>query len=183
MQKKRAYFLSAALIILCCSWSGSFTASTQFDDKGKVGTWTTGPVARRHEQSENPHLKVVRVAKQKGFDRVVFEFTGPMPNYSIRYLKGRFFEDEGGSHRIRIAGKSFMQITFNQIPMDEIQAGFSTGKNFSPEGRLKLPALQEVQEKTLFEGFYDFLLGIRSRRAFRVTELSNPARVVIDFKH
>jgi len=40
-----------------------------------------------------------------------------------------------------------------------------------------------VQEKTLFEGFYDFLLGVKSRRAFRVTEFSNPARVAIDFKH
>ena len=183
MAKDLVLCIAAALTILCFSWSGSFTAWAQFDDNGKVGTWTTGPVARRHEQSENPHLKVVRVAKQKRFDRLVFEFTGPMPNYSIRYLKGRFYEDEGGSHRIRIAGTAFMQVTFNQIPMDEIQAGFSTGKKFSPEGRLKLPALQEVQEKTLFEGFYDFLLGIRSRRAFRVTELQNPARVVIDFRH
>ena len=180
MQKKIRRLLSAALIILCGS---SLSASAQFDDQGRVGTWTTGRVARRHEQTENPHLKVVRVAKQKGFDRVVFEFTGPMPNYSIRYLKGGFYEDEGGSHRIRIAGKSFLQITLNQIPMDEIQAAFSTGMNFAPEGRLKLPALQEVQEQTLFEGFYDFLLGVKSRRAFRVTEFQNPARVAIDFKH
>ena len=79
--------------------------------------------------------------------------------------------------------RSFLQITFNQIPMDEMQAAFSTGKSFAPEGRLKLPALQEVQEKTLFEGFYDFLLGVRSRRAFRVIELSNPARLAIDFRH
>ena len=125
----------------------------------------------------------MRAAKQKGFDRVVFEFEGPMPNYSIRYLKGRIFEDEGGPHRIRMAGKAFIQITFNQIPMDEIQAGFSTGKSFSPEGKLKMAALLEVQEKTLFEGFYDFLLGIKSRRAFRVTELSHPSRLAIDFKH
>ena len=182
MKPEFARRLGTAFIILCGLSAGSFSASAQFDDQGKVGAWTTAPVARRHEQLENPHLRVVRVAKQKGFDRVVFEFTGPMPNYNIWYLRGRIFEDEAGPHRIRMAGKAFMQITFNQIPMDEIQAGFCSGRNFSPEGKLTTPILLEVQEKTLFEGTYDFLLGIKSRRAFRVTEFSHPARVAIDFK-
>jgi hypothetical protein len=176
-------FAVALFLILGCSWAGSFSAAAQFRDLGKVGSWTTGPVERRHEQSENPHLRVVRAAKQNGFDRVVFEFTGPMPNYSLKYLKGRVFDDEDGPHRIRIAGNAFIHVTFNQLPADEVQAGFSSAKNFSPVGRLKLRALFEVQEKTLFEGFYDFLLGIKSRRAFRVTELQDPARVAIDFKH
>jgi hypothetical protein len=176
-------FTAALFLILCCSWSGSFSAAAQFRNLGRVGSWTTGPVERRHEQSENPHLRVVRAAKQNGFERVVFEFTGPMPNYSIKYLKGRIFDDLDGSHRIRIAGNAFVQVTFNQLSADEVQAGFSSARNFSPEGRLKLRALLEVQEKTLFEGFYDFLLGVKSRRAFRVTELQNPARVAIDFKN
>jgi hypothetical protein len=176
-------FAAALFLILCCSWSGSFSVAAQFREIGKVGSWTMEPVERRHEQSENPHLRVVRAANQNGFDRVVFEFTGPMPNYSIKYLKGRIFDDLDGSHRIRIAGNAFIHVTFNQLSADEVQAGFSSANNFSPEGKLKMPALREVEERTLSEGFYDFLLGIKSRRSFRVTELQNPARVAIDFKH
>ena len=39
-----------------------------------------------------------------------------------------------------------------------------------------------VEAAGFFEGHYDFLLGLRSRRLFRVTELANPSRLVIDFK-
>jgi len=35
----------------------------------------------------------------------------------------------------------------------------------------------------MFEGFYDFVIGVSSRKAFRVTELSTPSRLAIDFKH
>ena len=181
MKKSILSVFKMGLALSCC-WYGSVSGSAQFENEGKLSAWTTAPVERRHEQSENPHLRVVRVAQQNGFDRVVFEFTGPMPNYSIKYLKGRIFDDLDGSHRIRIAGNAFIQVTFNQLSADEVQAGFSSARNFSPEGRLKLRALMEVQEKTLSEGFYDFLLGIKSRRAFRVIELQNPARLAIDFK-
>jgi len=35
----------------------------------------------------------------------------------------------------------------------------------------------------LFEGFYDFVVGVGWPKPFRVIELSNPARLAIDFKH
>jgi hypothetical protein len=43
----------------------------------------------------------VRAAKQHGFDRVVFEFFGPLPNYRVDYLPTPYFEDEGGWHPIK----------------------------------------------------------------------------------
>jgi len=106
-----------------------------------------------------------------------------MPNYRVEYLKGRFYEDEGGTHRIKIAGNVFMQVNLSVIPMDEEQMRLREQKDFMPTGRQKLRSVWELEETGLFEGYYDLLLGISARKSFRVSELSDPLRLVIDFKH
>jgi hypothetical protein len=125
----------------------------------------------------------VRAARQGAFDRVVFEFDGPVSNYSIKYLSSPYYESEGGRQRIRIAGSRFVEITLHIITTDEKQMALSEKKDFIPKGRLKMPSVLQLASKNLFEGYYDFLVGVRGRKAFRVTELSNPSRLVIDFKH
>jgi hypothetical protein len=125
----------------------------------------------------------VRVGRHQTFDRVVFEFSGSMPNYQVEYLKGRFYENEGGRQRIRIAGNAFIQVNLNLIPTDEEQMKLREQNSFIPKGRLKFRSVWELDEAGLFEGYYDFLLGIRARKPFRVSELSNPLRLVIDFRH
>lgn len=143
----------------------SLSASAQPQNIGKFDTWTTG-FSRTHEQSAVTHLRQVRAAGQDGFERVVFEFDGSIPNYNIKYLPSGFYEDEGGKHRIKIAGKAFLQVELFVIPYDERQDEFVKGKGFAPNGDLKMPSLREIEDKGLFEGFYDFLMGISSRKHF-----------------
>ena len=83
-------------------------------------------------------MRNIRVGRHQKFDRVVFEFSGSMPNYRLEYLKGRFYEDEGGTHRIRIAGNVFMQVNLSVVPMDEEQMRLREQKDFMPTGRQKL---------------------------------------------
>ena len=123
------------------------------------------------------------MGRHQNFERVVFEFSGAMPNYRVEYLPGRFYEDEGGTHRIKIAGRVFLQVNLSVIPADEEQARLSQQKNFIPKGRQKLRSVWEIEETGLFEGYYDLLLGISARKLFRVSELSDPLRLVIDFKN
>ncbi|HBB95962.1 MAG TPA: hypothetical protein DC054_11285 [Blastocatellia bacterium] len=156
----------------------------QIDNVGTLNTWTTKPFSRAHNSSNQAtYIKVVRAAKQTGSDRVVFEFEGPFPNYRIEYLKSPFYESEAGRQRIRQPGNVFVQINFFVIPTGDEQLKFTEAKNFVPKGRLMMPSLQSVKDKVLFEGYYDFLMGVSSRKPYRVTELSNPSRLVIDFKH
>jgi hypothetical protein len=159
-----------------------FSAAAQ-PQRGKLDTWTTKPVEQPHESAESTYIRTVRAAKQKGFDRVVFEFKGPLPNYSVEYHSSRWYEDEGGRRRLKLAGSAFVQINLHTIPVDEEQLKLSQAKDFYPRGRLKLPSLSGVEEATFFEGYYTFFLGVKTRKPFRVTELSNPSRLVIDFKH
>ncbi len=106
-----------------------------------------------------------------------------MPNYRIEYLKGRFYENEGGRQRIKIAGNAFVQVNLNLIPTDEEQMKLREQDSFIPKGRLKFRSVLELDEAGLFEGYYDFLLGLRARKLFRVSELSSPLRLVIDFRN
>jgi hypothetical protein len=166
----------AALGLVFCS-----AVFPQFQNVGKLDTWTTRPFARQH--STTSFVRAVRVAKQKGFDHVVFEFDGPVPNYEIKYLKSGYYEGEAGRRRIRIAGSRFIQVTLNQIPIDENQVKVIEAKNFMPQGRLKLPAVAQLDQGEFFEGFFDFLIGVNGRKQFRVSELTNPSRLVIDFRY
>ncbi len=52
-----------------------------------------------------------------------------------------------------------------------------------PEGRQNFSALQQNDAEVWFEGIRDFLIGVKAKKSFRVQELTNPSRLVIDFKH
>jgi hypothetical protein len=177
MKKRIPLIIAASFVLLA-----SISASAQPQNIGKFETWTKA-FSRAHQLSEVTHLRQVRADSQNWFDRVVFEFDGLVPNYNIKYLASRFYEDEGGKHRIKIAGAAFLQVELFVIPYDERQDEFAQRKGFYPKGNLKLPSLREIEDKGQFEGFYNFLLGISSRGVFRVSELSNPARLVIDLRH
>jgi len=175
---KKRIPLTAALFVLLSSLS----ASAQPQNIGKFDTCTKA-FSRAHAQPAVIHLRQVRATRQKLFDRVVFEFDGLVPSYNIKYLAARIYKDLDGKHRIRIAGNAFIQIEMFVIPFDDIQGNFYQSRGFSPKGGLMMPSLRQVEDKGEEEGFYDFLLGVSSRKLFRVTELSNPARVVIDLRH
>ena len=176
--KKRTPLITAALFVLL----SSFSVSAQRQNIGKFDTWTK-VFSRDHQQLAVTHLRQVRAMRQQTFDKVVFEFDGTIPSYNIKYLAGRIYEDLDGKHRIRIAGNAFIQIEMFVIPFDEQQGKFYQSRGFSPKGKLIMPSLRQIEDKGEEEGFYDFLLGVSSRKVYRVTELSNPARLVIDLRH
>src|SRR5262245_11822472 len=76
----------------------------QIGNGGKLEQWTTVSRSREHTSSELIYVKNVRDAKQKDFDRVVFEFEKQIPNYRIEYLKSHFYEGEAERVRIKSAG-------------------------------------------------------------------------------
>jgi hypothetical protein len=80
MNNKR--ILVAVLLVLISLLS----APAQIENVGTLNTWTTKPFSRAHNSSNQAsYVKVVRASKQKDFDRVVFEYQGPFPNYRIEY--------------------------------------------------------------------------------------------------
>lgn len=179
MNRIRGQRTPVLIITLCLPL---FAEPAQIGNLGTLDDWTTKPVSREHSANgEVTYVKTVRADKRMKYDRVVFEFTGPIPNYRIEYLKSHFYDGEAGRVRIKSAGNAYLQVEMFTIPTSAEQLKLTEAKGFRPKGRLRLPVVKSVTDQGLFEGFYDFVIGVSSRKkAFRITELSNPSRLVID---
>ncbi len=172
MKKLIFYFF-----IICLA---GISVHAQFENEGKLNVWTTETVQRNPETEDISYsVCKVRVAKNKGFDRVVFEFDGGKPKYVIGYLPSNIYSTEGGDEKIKIAGNVFMVINIYGIGVDDPPCEL---KNY-PKKKLGFPSLMQIQSGVWFEGIWDFLIGVKAEKPFRVQELSNPSRLVIDFKH
>jgi len=161
------------------------SAPAQIGNVGTLYEWTAKPVSRDHSANGKvTYVKTVRADKHMKYDHIVFEFTGPIPNYRIEYLKSHFYEGEAGRVRIKSAGNAFLQVEMFTIPASEEQLKFTEAKGFRPKGRLRLATVKSVTDQGLFEGFYDFVIGVSSRKKeFRISEMSNPSRLVVDIEH
>jgi hypothetical protein len=124
-----------------------------------------------------PELVNVRAAHHPGFDRVVFEFRGGMPaSHSVRYVAS--LTEDPSDRPVHLAGDATIQVVFHGANAhDERGAG-----TVSPAGRFSpgLPSLKEVAPAGDFEGVVTYGLGVDHRVAFKVLELTGPARLVID---
>jgi hypothetical protein len=162
----------AILAVVVCGTSGW---AQQYRDTGALNSWTTSEVSRVTEP--DGQLRIVRAAKQDGFDRVVFEFADGVPSFSVGYPTSPLY-DIGTQARLKISGGAVLEVSmhFNYGEHTDIYQGF-------PKGKLDLPALLEIKNIDFSEGVMAFALGLRERRAFRVSTLSNPARLVVDVRH
>ena len=121
-------------------------------------------------------LVTIRVAHQPGFDRVVFEWSGPaVPEYRIA-LASTFTAPSGQA--VRVDGNAFFSVRMNgQAHTD---AGAKSYAQPDPY-RVGLPVVREVKLVEDFEGVLIFGLGMERVVCPTVLTLLGPARVVIDF--
>jgi hypothetical protein len=153
-------------------------ALAQWDDTGKLNVWTSNVVSRQNKESrKTPYLKEVRVAKNKGYDRVVFEFLGDIPRYRIEYINSPITNT--ADQEIKVSGKFFVSIILQLLPYPDDEK-FPEAK--IPKGKLSFPVISELQEIEWFEGDRPFVVGLKAKKPYRVQQLKNPARLVIYFK-
>jgi hypothetical protein len=175
-QIMKKLFILAALIIIGLS----ATAFGQWKDVGKLDAWTLATISRQNnDSSETAYLKNVRVGKNKGFDRIVFEFTGDIPRYQINFVKAADLIATG-EDLIKVGGKFFIEVDFQMMPYPEPEDKIADV--VLPKGNQKLPIFNEVKEIEWFEGYRSFAIGLNAKKQFRVSQLKNPTRLVIDFK-
>lgn len=115
-------------------------------------------------------VRDVRVGHHAGCDRVVFEFAGPMPGYSVRYVRS-VIQDASGQ-RVSLVGTAYLQVvlrptsTVTHAPQSRTSAG--------------LAVLREVAGAGDFEGVTSYGVGLASRQPFLAYQLAGPNRLVID---
>jgi hypothetical protein len=131
------------------------------------------------DQNSSASFREMRVAKQKGFDRVVFEFAENVPNYNVHFEKPPI--TNYGGDDLKMSGKAFVVVQFHLVSYPE-DADTSKIVLEIPRNKLSVPVVTEIKNSEWFEGYLSFAIGLKRRTPFRVQQLSNPARLVIDFK-
>lgn len=125
-------------------------------------------------------LTGVRTGRHEGYDRIVFDFSGALPgSESVQYV-ARVTQDGSGAP-VQLNGQAFLKVVFSVA-----EAHDGSGALSIPQGRRFDPGLTTVKEVALagdFEGYVSFGLGLAGKVGFRVFELSNPSRVVVDVAH
>ena len=122
-----------------------------------------------------PTLTDVRAGSHPGFDRVVFEFRGGLPEHRISYVN-QLVED-GSGNPVSVAGAADLQVVFHGANAHNENGSPSVGpRRFSPG----LPAVKEIAQVGDFEAVVTYGIGLDRRRPITVSTLSGPSRLVID---
>jgi hypothetical protein len=122
-----------------------------------------------------PTLVDVRAGRHPGFDRVVFEFQGAVPEHHVRYVD-QLVEDGSGTP-VSVAGSADLEVVFQGANAHEEDGTPSVSpRRFSPG----LTAVKEVARIGDFEAVVSYGIGLDRRRPLTVSTLSGPSRLVID---
>jgi hypothetical protein len=141
--------------------------------------WTAGVRDQVRTVPRPVTLRDVRVGVNQGFDRVVLEFLGSnVPGYRVEYVD-RPVHQCGSGDPTPVAGDAWLAITLRgtQAHTDQGQATVQ-----QRERRLQMPIVKELEFTCDFEGVVELVLGVSRPNRYRITELQNPTRLIIDIQ-
>jgi len=143
------------------------------------GTATPSPAPPACSESGS-YLTAIRVGAHAAYDRVVFEFSGGKPTYSIDRV-GTVYADPKGTP-VALAGQSFLRVVFHGA---SAVCKASQSKTYTGPSTLtpSYPQLLVVSTAGDFEGYLSFGIGLAAQGPYHVSALTNPYRVVIDVDH
>jgi LPXTG-motif cell wall-anchored protein len=138
--------------------------------------FSTQPRVVEHPPGGSGKLITLRAGRHAGYDRVVFQLDGPIPYYSVRYVP--VVHLDGSGEPLRLRGVAFLEVVIRAPTHDEHYRPVLTPTRLRPD----FPTLREVSAPGSFEGQTTAGIGVAYRAPFRVLELANPTRIVIDLK-
>jgi hypothetical protein len=122
-----------------------------------------------------PVLVDVRAGSHPGFDRVVFEFEGEVPEHTVTYVD-QLVED-GSGNPVSLAGEANLEVVFQGANAHEDDGSPTVSpRRFSPG----LTAVKEVAQTGDFEAVVSYGIGVDQRRPIKVSTLSEPSRLIVD---
>jgi hypothetical protein len=141
---------------------------------------TAGTTQKKRDGIQPGLLKAVRTGKHQFYDRVVFEFEGnTLPGYVIEYVD-KPIRDCGQGEVVPVNGDGFLMVSL-QPANAHTESGQPTVRNvpLNPDSRL----LIDLKLVCDFEAQVQWIMGLSSPNRYRVLELTNPARLVVDITH
>lgn len=143
------------------------------------GDWSAGTREKRGGGG-SATLVGVRVARNEGFDRIVFQFAGDrLPGYHVEYVD-RPVRQCGSGDPVPLAGQGALLVRLEPAQAHDDRGAVTLQTRAL---QTQLPVLREARLVCDFEGQVAWALGVTAPNPFRVLTLSAPARVVVDVGH
>jgi hypothetical protein len=125
-------------------------------------------------------LRDVRSATHPNYDRVVFEFEGAqLPSYKIEYID-KLVRSCGSGDVVPFTGDAYLSVLFTGANA-HTEAGEPTIKD-----RTRSPNHTVIKDLKLtcdFEAEVEWVMGVSAPNKYRVLELKNPTRLVVDVNY
>ena len=152
-------------------------------------TATPNPTAAPAGQPSSPaqacsqagtYLTAVRTGEHSGYDRVVFQFSGKPPRYTVARVQAVYSDPRGTL--VPLAGQSYLRVVFHGTsavcprPLRQTYTGPRVLTPYYPE-------LLTVSAAGDFEGVLSFGIGLAAQGSYHVFTLAGPDRLVIDVSH
>lgn len=130
-------------------------------------------------------LRTVRVGRNAGFERIVFEFAGEsVPGYRVQWVDGPITAD-GSGEPVDVTGDAFLEIVMTPASGVDLSAPQLTVVYDGPD---RIPVsgqtvlLTDLVRTGDFESVLSWAAGATEEVPFRVLRLEDPVRVVIDLQ-
>lgn len=143
----------------------------------KKSSLKKAPAKRALALAATPLLKKIRGASHVGYDRVVFEFDGPVPaDFDVSFVPAIIGDPSGLP--VPVIGQALLGVTFS------LANGHDEDGNVFTDAitTLGLKNVIQVVRSGDFEAVLSFGIGLSKQTQFSVFTLTNPSRVVIDIK-
>lgn len=126
-------------------------------------------------------VTAIRVARQDGYDRVVFELDGRepgSPGWQVEYVEDP--RRDGSGEPVDVAGEATLVVRVSGV-------GYPDDTGVEETRTAQVPrdteVVREVEVGSVFEGVFEAFVGTSGEAPFRVFRLADPARVVVDVRH
>ena len=186
---KRNWILAAALAVaLAGTVTGTAAATGAPQAASRVAaacTTTWGSLPKEAGSLSTATLLEARTGQHDCWDRVVFEFAGPVDGYRVAY--GEVVTDgEGLLLNPYVAGGAVLGVSLRAPAYGEGAPTYpaATGQHVATVIRYR--TLRDVMFGGSFEGYTTFAVGVRATLPFRVFVLAGPgshSRIVLDVAH
>jgi len=178
------------------SSSGEATTTAGSATSATSAAVTTTTASSLPEYSEAQHtapadgtgtalLSTVRVGRNAGFERIVFEFAGTsVPGYRVQWVDGPITAD-GSGEPVDVTGEAFLEIVMTPASGVDLSAPQLTVVYDGPD---RIPVAGQTQLITDlvrtgdFESVLSWAAGTTEVVPFRVLRLDDPVRVVVDLQ-
>lgn len=142
--------------------------------------WRTTPTSYENPRARTPKVIGLRYATHENFDRVVIDIRGRRPGYRISYTKRLAYDGSGKT--VPLKGRKKMSLTLTPAYAHRMQDGSGVYEGPRLE-QVDFPTLRGVAFTGDFEGQVSFGFSTDRRAPYRIFTLTEPNRIVVDWKH